>query len=113
VAKTAVFHGVSAADFRRMYYPTYQGIVIDNLYGTLLYAVIGIYRKYGLLTSSLLRVIEKEQHDSDGSRTLSSILWDMFTGNERYKQVFLKSLTPSMHIDMWEGLFQSLPRRSP
>jgi flavin-dependent dehydrogenase len=112
-AKTAVFHGVSAADFRRMYYPTYQGIVIDNLYGTLLYAVIGIYRKYGLLTSSLLRVIEKEQHDSDGSRTLSSILWDMFTGNERYKQVFLKSLTPSMHIDMWEGLFQSLPRRSP
>jgi hypothetical protein len=35
----------------------------------------------------------------------------MFTGNERYKNVFLKSLKIQMHIDMWEGVFKGLLRR--
>ncbi len=107
-AKTAVLQGVSSDDFRIGYAPTYKNIIIDNYYGHILYGVIGIYRKFGLLTSSMLKVVEKEHSDGPGGKILSGILWDMFTGNERYKEVFFKSFKPRMHIDMWEGLFRSL-----
>jgi hypothetical protein len=62
------------------------------------------------LTRAMLKVIEKEQRDPGNNKTLSTILWDMFTGNERYKNVFLKSFKLKMHIDMWEGLIRSLIR---
>ncbi len=109
-AKTAVLQGVSKEDFRIGYAPTYKSIVIDNYYGHMLYEVIGIYRKFGLLTRSMLKVVEKD-HSGDpneNEKILSGILWDMFTGNERYKKVFFKSFKVRMHIDMWEGVFKSL-----
>lgn len=111
VAKTAVFQGVSAEAFRKGYLPMYNSIVVDNYFGQFLYVVIGIYRKLGLLTESMLNVVEKEQSDGRSEKILSSILWDMFTGNERYNKVFVKSLKVRMHLDMWEGLFKSLRRR--
>jgi flavin-dependent dehydrogenase len=110
-AKTAVFEGVSAGAFVKGYYPTYKSIIMDNYYGHMLYAVIGIYRKFGLLTNAMLKVVDKEQRDGRSERILSGILWDMFTGNERYKQVFAKSLKVRMHLDMWEGVFKTLLRR--
>jgi hypothetical protein len=60
-----------------------------------------------MLTKAMLKVVEKEQRDPKNSKILSAILWDMFTGNERYKNVFFKSLKIRMHIDMWEGLIKS------
>lgn len=112
-AKAAVFQGVGKADFRREYYPVYKSIIVDNLYGSLLYAVIGQYRRWKYLTKAMIEVVRKEQGDPNNSeKILSSILWDMFTGNERYKNVFLKSLKLRMHIDMWKGLFKSLLRRN-
>ncbi|MDH4231704.1 MAG: hypothetical protein OEW04_06705 [Nitrospirota bacterium] len=111
-AKAAVFQGVGEADFRREYYPVYKSIIYDNLYGSFLYAVIGQYRRWKYLTKAMIEVVRKEQRDTDNTeKILSNILWDMFTGNERYKNVFLKSLKVRMHIDMWEGLFKSLLRR--
>ncbi len=110
-AKTAVFNGVSREDFRVGYYPTYKSIITDNYYGHALYAVIGIYRKFSLLTCSMLKVVKKEQGSVNNEKILSGILWDMFTGNERYKKIFSQSLKVRMHIDMWEGVFKSLSRR--
>lgn len=110
-AKTAVFEGVSEGAFRKGYYPTYKSIIMDNYYGHMLYFVIGTYRKFGLLTNAMLKVVEKEQRDGRNEKILSGILWDMFTGNERYKQVFAKSLKVRMHADMWEGVFKTLLRR--
>lgn len=111
VAKTAVFDGVSEQHFRKSYYPVYKSIINDNLFGTALYTVIDLYRMIKPLTKAMLRTVEMEQKRSqDSEKILSSILWDMFTGNERYKNVFMKSLKPKMHIDMWEGLFKSILR---
>ena len=107
-AKTAVFHGVSVEHFRKEYYPVYKSIILDNHYGTALYSVIGIYRTFTLLTRAMLNVVVKEQKSTRQEKILSSILWDMFTGNERYKSVFWKSAKPRMHIDMWEGLFKGI-----
>lgn len=109
-AKTAVFEGVGEPHFRKNYYPLYRSIVRDNYFGRLLYFVIDRYRKTMPLTRAMLKVIEKEQRDPGNNKTLSTILWDMFTGNERYKNVFLKSFKIKMHIDMWEGLIRSLIR---
>lgn len=107
-AKAAVFEGVGAYNFKRNYLPVYNGIVFDNYFGRLLYFVIDRYRKTTILTKAMLKVVEKEQRDPKNGKILSSILWDMFTGNERYKNVFLKSAKIRMHIDMWEGLIKSL-----
>ena len=108
-AKAAVFQGVGEADFRQEYYPVYKSIIHDNLYGSILYGVIGQYRRWKYLTKAMIEVVRKEQGDPNNTeKILSSILWDMFTGNERYKNVFLKSFKVKMHIDMWEGLFKGL-----
>ncbi|MEJ2695814.1 MAG: hypothetical protein P8013_04125 [Candidatus Sulfobium sp.] len=107
-AKTAVFEGVGARDFEKNYMPVYRSIVFDNYFGRFLYFVIDRYRKTAMLTKAMLKVVEKEQHDPMNGKILSSILWDMFTGNERYKNVFFKSAKIRMHIDMWEGLIKSL-----
>jgi flavin-dependent dehydrogenase len=107
-AKAAIFEGVGARDFKKNYLPVYKSIVHDNYFGRALYFVIDCYRKTAVLTKAMLKVVEKEQHDPKNGRILSSILWDMFTGNERYKEVFFKSAKLRMHIDMWEGLIKSL-----
>ncbi len=111
VAKTVIFEGVSEEHFRQNYYPVYKNIIVDNLYGSFLYTIIGIYRRIGILTRAMLEVVRKEQNRSDKEKILSSILWDMFTGNERYKNIFFKSLKLRMHIDMWEALIKTLLRR--
>jgi flavin-dependent dehydrogenase len=107
-AKAAVFEGVGARDFEENYLPVYKSIVHDNYFGRVLYFVIDRYRKTPVLTKAMLRVVEKEQGDPGRSKILSSILWDMFTGNERYKNVFFKSAKLRMHVDMWEGVIKSL-----
>jgi hypothetical protein len=56
----------------------------------------------------MINVVDKEQQSSRDEKILSAILWDMFTGNERYKNVFMKSLKIRMHADMWEGLFKGI-----
>jgi hypothetical protein len=111
-AKTAVFHGVSRQDFQKNYLPVYKSIVTDNYYGYFLYSMIDQYRKRKMLTRAMLDTVKKEQNDSGNNRKiLSTILWDMFTGNERYKNVFFKSLKCEMHLDMWKGLFKGFIRR--
>jgi flavin-dependent dehydrogenase len=99
VAKTAVFQGVSKQHFHEDYLPVYKSLVTDNLYGRFLFAVTDIFRKNRTLTKGMLGVVRKEQRSSS-RRILSTILWNMFTGNERYKNVFPKSLDVRMHANL-------------
>ena len=48
----------------------------------------------------MMGVVKKEQNTPDYSKRLSSILWDMFTGNERYKNIFPRALNPKMSMDL-------------
>lgn len=111
-AKTAVFHGVSKEHFRREYYPVYRSIIVDNLFGQVLFAVTDIYRKNTVFTRGMLEVVSAEQKRKPGKpRVLSSILWDMFTGNERYKNVFWRTLDPGMNLDQGRAFVRALLRR--
>jgi len=107
VAKTAVFEGVGARHFQYDYHRIYRSIMIDNLYGRLLFTVTDMYRKSRILTEAMLNVVGKEQAGGD-RKVLSSILWNMFTGNERYKNIFLKSLDPGMYMNTFSGVLKSI-----
>lgn len=106
-AKTAVFQGVSARHFQDDYYPVYESIVTDNQYGKFLFTVTDICRKNRMLTKGMLDVVRREQKGA-GHKILSSILWNMFTGNERYKNIFFTSLNHRMYLNMCKGVFKSI-----
>jgi len=94
-ARTAVFAGVSAEAFRRHYWPECRKLSRDNRFGRVVFWAVDIVKKFGFLTDALLHVTAAEQK-SAGQRRLSMVLWDTFTGNARYQNVFLRSMHPSM-----------------
>jgi hypothetical protein len=106
-AKTVVFHGVGNEHFHEHYLPVYKNIVNDNLYGRFLFSVTDIYRKNPLFCKGMLSVVKKEQAEPNSSKVLSSILWDMFTGNERYKNVFKRTLDVRMNIEQVKSMVRN------
>ena len=101
VAKTVVMHGVGEKHFRENYMPDYRSLIIDNRFGSFLFWFTDLFREYRFLTSVMLRVVKKEsRYHSDEKKILSSILWDMFTGNERYKEVFYRAISPELIMKM-------------
>ncbi len=101
-ARAAVFRGVSSSDFRRDYYPAYKSLILDNWFGRYLFSIIDLYKKYPVLTKGMVEVVKAEQADSESPKILSSILWDMFTGNERYRNIVLRALSARLHFDLWK-----------
>lgn len=110
VAKTAVFHGVGRQHFENSYRPTYDSIIQDNMFGRVLFTVTDILRKNKILTRGMLETVRKEQRDC-GDRVLSTVLWEMFTGNERYKNIFPKTLNPRMNFSLASNSFKALVRK--
>jgi flavin-dependent dehydrogenase len=102
-AKTAVFHGVSKQHFQKEYYPVYRNIIIDNKFGKFLFAITDTFKVHKVLNKSMLRVVQKEQLEPSCPKILSSVLWDMFTGNELYKDIFRRAINFPMFFDMFKG----------
>jgi flavin-dependent dehydrogenase len=110
-AKTAVFQGVSRENFRKWYYPVYKSIIHDNYYGKYLFGITDIYKRNVILCKGMLEVVREEQRDLRNRKILSSILWDMFTGSERYKNIFHRAVSLPMHLDLWKEFANILVRR--
>jgi len=100
-AKAAVLHGVSSTHFREHYLPVYKNIITDNLYGSCLYVVSDMYRNYPLLTKGMLAIVNDEQKKVDNPKKLSTVLWGMFTGNERYRNMFNVAMTVPLQAAFW------------
>jgi hypothetical protein len=113
VATTAVFQGVSAKHFRAYYYPVYRSIIRDNYFGRYLFSVTDIYKSFSPMTRAMLAVVREEQRAPKNHRRFSTILWNMFTGNERYKNIFGTAMSLPMHLDIWGELFRIATRRQP
>jgi len=107
-ARTAVFQGVGKEHFLKEYYPVYKSIINDNLFGKFLFSVTDIVKKYKALTKGMLAVVQKEQEDTDNQKVISSILWDMFTGNERYKNIFMRSMNVRMNLGLMSRTAKAL-----
>jgi flavin-dependent dehydrogenase len=109
-ARTAVFQGVSREDFAEFYEPVYREIHRDNLYGKVLFAFTDLFlKKYRFMSRAMLKVVETEQGREDPRRmVMSSILWGMFTGSDRYREIFYRSFDAGMHMDLTVKTMKSL-----
>lgn len=111
-AKTAIFDGVGRHHFQKNYYPVYKSIIIDNMFGKFLYAFTNVYQNHEIFTRMMLSVVRQEQaRDNSHRKVLSSVLWDMFTGNERYKNIFFRALDVRMNLEQIKELTKNLLRR--
>ena len=110
-AKTALFYGVGREHFRKDYYPVYRSLIIDNWFGKVLFKTTDVFKQNRALTKSMLAVVRQERQEPGSSGRLSSILWDMFTGNERYKNIFLRAVNLPLFAHLMKYIPGALLRR--
>jgi CRP-like cAMP-binding protein/flavin-dependent dehydrogenase len=93
-ARTAVFSGVGAADFRRHYWPLYTSVARDNRYGALMFGTVHVFKRFPALLRGAVDMASREQANGHRARRMSLVLWDMFTGSAPYRDIFFRTLTP-------------------
>lgn len=92
-ASTAVFQGISEQAFRKNYWPACRAIDNDNAIGKLIFAVTTIFKYSRWSRRAIFRMTGREQEGS-GSRHMSAVLWNMFTGSAPYREIFVRTLHP-------------------
>jgi flavin-dependent dehydrogenase len=107
-AVTAIGHGVAAEDFRRHYLPACQAIEQDNQVGRLIFAVVSQLRNRPWARSAVMQTILDEQGRPGRLRRMSAIQWDMYTGSGSYWEILLRSLHPTLLIDLVRGVWAAL-----
>ena len=109
-AKTAVFHGISASDFERNFWPACRAINFDNVIARLVFTATHLIQKAGFLRRGVLRMTAQEQSMGAGRRHMSSVLWDVFTGSAPYKEVLLRSFHPEFPLMfVWNLVAGNMP----
>ena len=115
-ATTAIYQGVAASDFRRHYQPACQAIATDNRIGEFIFLIVRQIQRWRFARRAVLMMVAGEQHKDPGSRHMSTILWDTFTGSAPYREVFVRSLHPAFLLRLlWEAstaLASSVIRRN-
>jgi flavin-dependent dehydrogenase len=110
-AKTAVFHGVSAEDFKNYYAPLCRRIDNDNRVGKLVFTFASLVQKSRFARRGILNMAANEQQQVDGPRRMSGVLWDLFSGSASYTDVFLRTLHPAyVGTLLWNLVAANLPR---
>jgi flavin-dependent dehydrogenase len=94
-ARTAVFHGVSASEFREHFLPACRAIDFDNALGRMVFASSALVQRWRFTRRAMLRMTAGEQRSTHGPRRMSDVLWDVFTGSAPYRDVFVRSLHPA------------------
>ena len=92
-AKTAVFEGVSAEDFRRHFLPVCRDLARDNAIGKVIFAVTRLIQSLKFARRGVLRMVRREQA-AGGAKPMSGVLWDTFTGSAPYRDVFRRAMHP-------------------
>lgn len=94
-ARTVVFHGTGAEDFEKYYAPTCRAISKDNQVGKVVFGFGSLIQKSRFARRGVLRMTANEQKNANGSRRMSEVLWDLFSGSASYTDVFLRTLHPA------------------
>lgn len=94
-ARTVVFHGVAAEDFRRHYWPLCRRVDTDNKVGKFVFGVGSLVQRSRFARRGVLRMTATEQQQSKAPRRMSGVLWDLFSGSETYSNIFLRTLHPA------------------
>lgn len=107
-ASTAVFHGISAEDFRKHYLPACQKMTTDNMIGKVIFWFTKIIQRLRFARRGILNMTAKEQEKKGGNQIISMVLWDMFTGSAPYREIFIRTLHPLFLIRLAWHLFIAL-----
>jgi flavin-dependent dehydrogenase len=94
-ATTAIFHGIAADDFRRHVWPVYRRMKFDNAIGKLVFWAIRQMQHRRFARQAMLAMVAHEQPEASGPHTMSSVLWDTFSGSASYREILLRSLHPA------------------
>jgi flavin-dependent dehydrogenase len=111
-AATAVFRGISAVDFEKGYWPTYRSIAGDNRYGSFMFSVIHIIKRFPPVVRGVTRMASAEQRNGNGGKRMSMVLWDMFTGSAAYREIFGRTLDPRFFSSFGLATALSIPGRN-
>ena len=114
-AKTAIFHGVSADDFRRQFLPACRALSRDNSIGKVIFLVTRLIQKARFARNGVLRMTTAEQQGRGGGELrMSGVLWDTFTGSAPYREVFFRTIHPlflsRLVYETAAGLFPKIHR---
>lgn len=110
-AETVVFHGVSAEAFKRNYWPACKAISDDNTIGRFMFGFTRTFKALGFWRRGVLRMTAREQ-GNQGSRRMSAVLWNLFTGSASYREILLNTLHPAFVASMlWNLVFGIRPGR--
>jgi flavin-dependent dehydrogenase len=99
-AETSVKFGIGEKAFASHYfYHAEKTIVRDNFYGRMLFFFDDLASTMPLLTRTQLAVAKTTNSNRSG-RVLRSVLWNMFTGNIPYKDIFKSSLNVGLQLTL-------------
>jgi hypothetical protein len=97
-ARTAVFHGVSADDFKRHFWPACRALDVDNAIARVVFGVTHLIQHSRVLRRGVVRMTAREQAGEGGSRQMSGVLWDTFTGSAPYRDILRRTLHPGFPL---------------
>jgi flavin-dependent dehydrogenase len=107
-AETAFCSGIDASSFSSSYYKQAKKLIIhDNYYGRFLFLINDIISSLPLLTQSHLS-LAKRKGQNDSPKKIRSILWNMFTGNIPYRDIFKILLDFKLQISLLLNTFKLL-----
>lgn len=87
-AQASLFYGVDSNSFSSYYYNKAKKLIIrDNYFGQLLFFINDVISSIPLITHSHLS-LAKHNSGKENPRKIRSILWNMFTGNIPYREIF-------------------------
>lgn len=102
-AAAAIFHGVGKAELDRVYGAYCRRVESDNRYGRLTFGVTRLIQRVPAAHGVLNRTAAAEQLPGAGVPRLGMVLWDMFTGSQDYRTVFLRTLHPVFLLGLARG----------
>ncbi len=107
-ATTAVLQGISAESFAEHYYPACRRIENDNLIGKFVFFVTSQIQRRRFTRRAVLRMTENEQMADPGTRQMSMVLWDTFTGSAPYREILLRTFDPRFIVQLLGNVVISL-----
>ena len=112
-ATTAVFHGISARDFERHFWPACRALNFDNGIARVIFGVTHAIQKMRFLRRGVLRMTATEQAQDTPTRPMSGVLWDVFTGSAPYGDVLRRTLRPGFLSALaWHVVVGNIERES-
>jgi len=110
-ARTAVFTGISARDFKKGFAPTCRKLTFDNNIGRIIFMVTRLIQKIRLARRGVIGMTFNEQNNPSIPPRMSGVLWDTFTGSAPYREVFIRTLSPFFLVRLaYESLAGALPQ---